>query len=327
MKPTAKAFWLRAPGQGEIRAETLAAPAEDEVLVRALYSGVSRGTETLVFRGHVPENQHATMRAPFQEGDFPAPVKYGYLSVGRVEEGPDALVGRTVFCLYPHQSRYVVPVSAVTVVPESVAGGAGRSGRDRRDRRQRPVGRGSARRGPDRRRRRRHGRLLGRRAARPLPGCAGPARRRRPGARRHRPRARRRLRAARGGAGGVRPRRARQRQRAGTRTLPRTPRRRGHGHRAELVRRPPGRPAARRGLPLTPASPSAAARSEPSPRPDASDVRTRTGWRSPWNSSPTPASTRSSPESPPSRNSRTSCRSSPHGELPGMCHRVRYDAE
>ena len=120
MKPTANAFWLRSPGQGEIRTETLAAPADDEVLVRALYSGVSRGTETLVFRGHVPENQRATMRAPFQEGDFPAPVKYGYLSVGRVEEGPDALVGRTVFCLYPHQSRYVVPASAVTVVPESV---------------------------------------------------------------------------------------------------------------------------------------------------------------------------------------------------------------
>ncbi|MCC9705746.1 NAD(P)-binding protein [Streptomyces sp. MNU76] len=120
MKPTANAFWLRSPGHGEIREEALAAPADGEVLVRALYSGVSRGTETLVFHGRVPENQRATMRAPFQEGDFPAPVKYGYLSVGRVEEGPDALVGRTVFCLYPHQSRYVVPVSAVTVVPETV---------------------------------------------------------------------------------------------------------------------------------------------------------------------------------------------------------------
>ncbi|MEH0626220.1 MULTISPECIES: zinc-dependent alcohol dehydrogenase [Streptomyces] len=120
MKPTARAFWLRSPEVGEIREETLATPADDEVLVRALYSGVSRGTETLVFRGQVPENQYATMRAPFQDGDFPAPVKYGYLSVGRVEEGPDALVGRTVFCLYPHQSSYVVPVSAVTVVPESV---------------------------------------------------------------------------------------------------------------------------------------------------------------------------------------------------------------
>ena len=53
------------------------------MLVRTLRSGVSRGTETLVFRGGVPPGQYAAMRAPFQEGDFPGPVKYGYLNVGR----------------------------------------------------------------------------------------------------------------------------------------------------------------------------------------------------------------------------------------------------
>ncbi|MGW4869270.1 dehydrogenase [Streptomyces chartreusis] len=120
MNRAARAFWLRSPGEGEIREVVLPEPGEDEVLVRSLYSGVSRGTETLVFRGGVPENQHAAMRAPFQEGEFPAPVKYGYLSVGVVEAGPTALVGRTVFCLYPHQTRYVVPASAVTVVPDDV---------------------------------------------------------------------------------------------------------------------------------------------------------------------------------------------------------------
>ncbi|CAM5421391.1 zinc-dependent alcohol dehydrogenase [Streptomyces chartreusis] len=120
MNRAARAFWLRSPGEGEIREAVLPEPGEDEVLVRSLYSGVSRGTETLVFRGGVPESQHAAMRAPFQEGEFPAPVKYGYLSVGMVEAGPTALVGRTVFCLYPHQTRYVVPASAVTVVPDNV---------------------------------------------------------------------------------------------------------------------------------------------------------------------------------------------------------------
>src|SRR4051812_1574746 len=78
----AQAFWLRAPGHGEIRSVALPQPGRDEVLVRTLRSGVSRGTEALVFRGGVPPSQYATMRAPFQEGDFPAPVKYGYLSVG-----------------------------------------------------------------------------------------------------------------------------------------------------------------------------------------------------------------------------------------------------
>ncbi len=120
MNRAARAFWLSSPGQGEIRDVVLPDPAEGEVVVRSLYSGVSRGTETLVFRGGVPENQHAVMRAPFQEGDFPAPVKYGYLNVGLVEEGPDDLVGRTVFCLYPHQTRYVVPATAVTPVPDTV---------------------------------------------------------------------------------------------------------------------------------------------------------------------------------------------------------------
>jgi threonine dehydrogenase-like Zn-dependent dehydrogenase len=116
----AHAYWLRSPGHGEIRPVRLAEPGPGEVLVRTRYSGVSRGTETLVFRGGVPESQYAVMRAPFQEGDFPGPVKYGYLNVGVVESGPDALVGRTVFCLYPHQTAYVVPADSVVPVPEDV---------------------------------------------------------------------------------------------------------------------------------------------------------------------------------------------------------------
>lgn len=116
----AHAFWLREPGRGEIRRVTLPEPAPDEVVVRTMLSGISRGTEMLVFGGHVPPGQYAAMRAPFQEGDFPGPVKYGYLSVGAVEQGPPELCGRTVFCLYPHQTAYVVPAGAVTVVPEDV---------------------------------------------------------------------------------------------------------------------------------------------------------------------------------------------------------------
>ncbi|MDF3302064.1 zinc-dependent alcohol dehydrogenase [Streptomyces tropicalis] len=120
MNHPARAFWLGSPGQGEIRDLRVPDPADGEVLVRTLWSGVSRGTETLVFRGGVPASQYSAMRAPFQDGDFPGPVKYGYLNVGVVEEGPAHLTGRTVFCLYPHQTRYVVPVAAVTPVPEAV---------------------------------------------------------------------------------------------------------------------------------------------------------------------------------------------------------------
>ena len=123
MERAARAFWLRSPGHGEIRDASLPEPADDDVVVRTLFSGVSRGTESLVFRGSVPESQHTAMRAPFQDGEFPGPVKYGYLNVGLVEEGPPHLVSRTVFCLYPHQSRYVVPASAVTPVPNTVPPG------------------------------------------------------------------------------------------------------------------------------------------------------------------------------------------------------------
>ncbi|WP_435198364.1 3-hydroxyacyl-CoA dehydrogenase NAD-binding domain-containing protein [Janibacter sp. GS2] len=116
----ARAFWVVEPGRGEIRSEPLPEPGPDEVLVRALCSGVSRGTDTLVFRGEVPPDQQTIMRAPFQQGDFPGPVKYGYLGVGVVERGPARLRGRTVFCLHPHQTRYVVPADAVVPVPEDV---------------------------------------------------------------------------------------------------------------------------------------------------------------------------------------------------------------
>ncbi|HEU4335890.1 MAG TPA: zinc-binding alcohol dehydrogenase [Nocardioides sp.] len=116
----ARAFWLREPGAGEIRDVELPAPRPDDVVVRTLRSAVSRGTESLVFDGRVPVSQHDVMRAPFQDGDFPGPVKYGYLNVGRVEDGPAELLGREVFCLHPHQTAYVVPAGAVVPVPADV---------------------------------------------------------------------------------------------------------------------------------------------------------------------------------------------------------------
>jgi 2-desacetyl-2-hydroxyethyl bacteriochlorophyllide A dehydrogenase len=118
MPDEARAFWVTAPGRGEIRNESLRQPDEGEVLVKALYSGISRGTEALVFAGRVPPSEWDRMRAPFQEGRFPAPVKYGYSMVGKVERGPDALAGRVVFVLHPHQTRFVVPVTDVHVLSD-----------------------------------------------------------------------------------------------------------------------------------------------------------------------------------------------------------------
>jgi len=120
--PTARAFWITAPGHGEIRDEALPLPDATDVVVRATYSGISRGTEATVFNGRVPFSERSRMRAPFQVGEFGSAVKYGYSSVGIVEQGPKDLEGRFVFVLHPHQNRYVVPAHAVYAIPDGVPG-------------------------------------------------------------------------------------------------------------------------------------------------------------------------------------------------------------
>lgn len=117
---TSHAFWIDSPGAGSLRAETCPEPRENEVLIRTLYSGISRGTEALIWNGQIPESEYQRMRAPFQAGEFPGPVKYGYASVGVVEAGPTDWLGALVFCLYPHQDRYVVPVAAVHRLPANL---------------------------------------------------------------------------------------------------------------------------------------------------------------------------------------------------------------
>ena len=116
----ARAFWTTSPGVGEIREESLASPGDGEVLVETLYSAISRGTESLVLAGRVPPSEHERMRAPHQGGQFPFPVKYGYLNVGRVVAGAAELAGQIIFCLYPHQTRYVVSAADVVPLPKDV---------------------------------------------------------------------------------------------------------------------------------------------------------------------------------------------------------------
>ena len=116
----AKALWYVAPGLVELRPQTLEPLNPCEARVRTLYSGISRGTERLVLQGAVPPGEFGRMRAPLQEGQFPFPVKYGYCAVGRVEDGPESLIGTTVFCLHPHQDVFNAPVTMLAVVPNGV---------------------------------------------------------------------------------------------------------------------------------------------------------------------------------------------------------------
>lgn len=116
----ATALWIEAPRSVRLRREPLPPLGEEEVEIEALFSGISRGTERIVFEGKVPESEVERMRCPLQAGDFPAPVKYGYAAVGRVVSGSPELKGRPVFCLHPHQDRFAAPKDMIAALPDGV---------------------------------------------------------------------------------------------------------------------------------------------------------------------------------------------------------------
>ena len=118
--PQAQALWYTGKARGELRPVSLAEPGPDEALVLTLWSGISRGTERLVYEGRVPLSEYERMKAPFQEGEFPYPVKYGYCAVGIIEQGPKDWLGIPVFSLQPHQTHFVAPVDRLVPVPDGV---------------------------------------------------------------------------------------------------------------------------------------------------------------------------------------------------------------
>ena len=118
---TATAYWTVGPEQGELRSEDLPAPGPGEALVRTLYSGISKGTELVVHQRQRPavrrrgDGRPATRRGTSRPGEVRLPLRGRRRGRAR-RTGP----GKTVFCLYPHQDRYVVPVESLTVIPDGV---------------------------------------------------------------------------------------------------------------------------------------------------------------------------------------------------------------
>jgi NADPH:quinone reductase-like Zn-dependent oxidoreductase len=118
---SALALWTIGPGKAELRPAEPGPPPPGQAQARALVSGISRGTERLVFHGHVPPSERERMRCPLQEGSFPYPVKYGYAMVAAVEAGPPELTGRRAFGLHPHQSLFNAPAAMLVPVPDDVS--------------------------------------------------------------------------------------------------------------------------------------------------------------------------------------------------------------
>ncbi|WP_316978623.1 zinc-dependent alcohol dehydrogenase [Shumkonia mesophila] len=115
--PAGRGLWYVSKGAVALRPAEMSPRDDARLLIRALFSGVSRGTERLVMSGMVPPSEHARMRCPHQAGDFPFPVQYGYALVGVVEEGPADRLGQAVFVLHPHQDRICIPVTEARPLP------------------------------------------------------------------------------------------------------------------------------------------------------------------------------------------------------------------
>ena len=116
----ARSLWYAGLGKVELRVAPLRLLQPGEARVRTLWTGISRGTERLVLAGAVSPGERQRMRAPLQEGEFPFPVKYGYCATGVVEDGPSDLMGKTVFCLHPHQDHFIAPVTMLAPVPDGI---------------------------------------------------------------------------------------------------------------------------------------------------------------------------------------------------------------
>ena len=117
---TAQSFWVNKK-RGSIKKELLnQSLGNDELLVKAYYSGISYGTEKIVHDSQVPANQYEFMRAPHQVGEFNKEVKYGYLSVGKVVVGPKSMMNKMVYTMFPHQSMYILKSSLATLIPSHI---------------------------------------------------------------------------------------------------------------------------------------------------------------------------------------------------------------
>ena len=109
------------PFRAQIVPVQLASLKKGHVLVKAVFGGISRGTESLVFQGKVPQSEWANMRCLHQDGEFEFPVSYGYSLVGSVVETANASgrlrVGDRVFVMHPHQNEIVVEEHYCNVLP------------------------------------------------------------------------------------------------------------------------------------------------------------------------------------------------------------------
>ncbi|CCQ35536.1 oxidoreductase (homolog to zinc-containing alcohol dehydrogenase / threonine 3-dehydrogenase) [Natronomonas moolapensis 8.8.11] len=122
---TRRAVCFTGPESVEVRTEPVPEPGAEEVLVRTERSGVSPGTEMLLYRNEVPSEMRADETIEALEGTFSYPLRYGYAAVGRIAAVGEAVgeewLDRRVFAFNPHESHFVADPTAlipIALAPE-----------------------------------------------------------------------------------------------------------------------------------------------------------------------------------------------------------------
>jgi 2-desacetyl-2-hydroxyethyl bacteriochlorophyllide A dehydrogenase len=114
--------YFNKPHQVQILEEPIPKPAQDEVLIQTLYSGISSGTEMLFYRGLMPTDTEFDSNIPSLQHRLNYPFKYGYCSVGTVLETKNKnLKNRLVFVLNPHEHYFCAKEDQLLLIPEQIS--------------------------------------------------------------------------------------------------------------------------------------------------------------------------------------------------------------
>jgi NADPH:quinone reductase-like Zn-dependent oxidoreductase len=111
-------LWFVAPGRVEVRHSEQRPLEPGTVRARGLASGISQGTELLLFKGEGPVPFDPSLDAP---GRATYPRRYGYAWVGEICEGSGPFPrGARVFALAPHGDEHLAEPASFRLLPEQV---------------------------------------------------------------------------------------------------------------------------------------------------------------------------------------------------------------
>lgn len=112
-------------GNARLESVNLSELEDDQVMVKTRFSGISKGTESLVFHGNVPTSERDRMQCPHMAGEFGFPISYGYSCVGEIistgSKARNLKIGDLVFVLHPHQDRFIVLEESCNLLPDDIA--------------------------------------------------------------------------------------------------------------------------------------------------------------------------------------------------------------